>query len=218
MPLLFEAWERFEHADFLRVLKLVSVISFRYTVVSGLNPNALELAYHQAAKAVADGEAAGEGAVFERLRAVYVDDEKMRQDFSLLAVNAGARRRLAKYILARLEQDYSGRYFDWDDAAVTVEHILPENPAEAWAESYEAQRWDADVDRLGNLTLLEASANRDLANGPYADKLAAYGQSRYRVTRELPALAPAAWTPDSLAKRQQELAGRAVGIWRSDFA
>ncbi len=218
MPLLFEAWERFEKADFVRVLKLVSVISFRYTVVSGLNPNALELAYHQAAKAVADGEAAAVGAVFERLRAVYVDDEKMLQDFSLLAVSAGARKRLVKYILARLEQDYSGRDCDWDAAAVTIEHILPENPEEIWAESYEEKRWDADVDRLGNLTLLEASANRDLANGPYADKLAAYGQSRYQVTRELQALAPAEWTPDLLAKRQQELARRAVRIWRSDFA
>lgn len=214
MPLLFEAWERFEQADFVRVLKLVSVISFRYTVVSGLNPNALELAYHQAAKAVADGEAAGPGAVFERLREVYVDDEKMRQDFSLLAVHAGARKRLAKYILARLERDYSGQDCDWDAAAVTIEHILPENPAESWAESYEEKRWDADVDRLGNLTLLEAAANRDLANGPYADKLAAYGRSRYRMTREL----PAEWTPALLAQRQQELAQRAVRIWRSDFA
>ena len=218
MPLLFAAWERFERADFVRVLKLVSVISFRYTVVSGLNPNALELAYHQAAKAVADGEAASMGAVFERLRPVYVDDEKMQQDFSLLAVNASARKRLARYILARLEQDYSGRDFDWDAAAVTVEHILPENPVEAWAESYEAQRWDADVDRLGNLTLLEAAANRDLANGPYAGKLAAYEQSRYQMTRSIPVLAPEEWTPALLAKRQQELAGRAVRIWRSDFA
>lgn len=218
MPLLFEAWERFEKADFVRVLKLVSVISFRYTVVSGLNPNALELAYHQAAKAVADGEAATVGAVFERLRTVYVDDEKMLQDFSLLAMSAGTRKRLVKYILARLEQDYSGRDCDWDAAAVTIEHILPENPAESWAENYEEQRWDADIDRLGNLTLLEASANRDLANGPYADKLAAYGQSRYQMTRELQALAPAEWTPDLLAKRQQELARRAVRIWRSDFA
>ena len=218
MPLLFEAWERFGKEDFARVLKLVSVISFRYTVVSGLNPNALELAYHQAAKAVADGEAAAAGAVFERLRGVYVDDEKMLQDFSLLALSAGARKRLVKYILARLEQDYSGRDCDWDAAAVTIEHILPENPAESWAESYEEKCWDADVDRLGNLTLLEASANRDLANGPYAGKLAAYGQSRYQMTRELQALAPAEWTPDLLAKRQQELARRAVRIWRSDFA
>ncbi|MHB8576553.1 MAG: DUF262 domain-containing protein, partial [Dehalococcoidia bacterium] len=47
-PLLFAAWERFSTADFAHVLKLVSVISFRYSVVSGLNPNALEPAYHQA--------------------------------------------------------------------------------------------------------------------------------------------------------------------------
>ena len=58
MPLLFTAWESFSAEDFVRVLKLVSVISFRYMVVGGLNPNALESACHRAAKAVMDGDAA----------------------------------------------------------------------------------------------------------------------------------------------------------------
>src|SRR5262249_54578871 len=56
-PLMFAAWERFRQPDFLRVLKLVSVISFRYTVVSALSTSALETVYHQAAKAVLDGSA-----------------------------------------------------------------------------------------------------------------------------------------------------------------
>ena len=50
MPLLFAVWERFSKEDVVRVLKLVSVISFRYTVVSGLNTNPLEPTYHRAAQ------------------------------------------------------------------------------------------------------------------------------------------------------------------------
>ncbi len=57
MPLLFAVWERFSKEDFVRVLKLVSVISFRYSVVSGLNTNRLEPACHHAAKAVMDRQA-----------------------------------------------------------------------------------------------------------------------------------------------------------------
>jgi hypothetical protein len=44
-PLLFAAWEKIP-AEFERVLKLVSVISFRYSIVSALNPNNYESAYH----------------------------------------------------------------------------------------------------------------------------------------------------------------------------
>ena len=61
MPLLFAAWEFFSSEDFVRILKLVSVISFRYIAISRLNTNDLEPVYHNAAKAVLDGEAASPG-------------------------------------------------------------------------------------------------------------------------------------------------------------
>ena len=106
MPLLFAAWESFPPREFVRVLKLIVAISFRYTVVSGLNTNALEPAYHTAAKAVGDGIATTPAQVFQRLKQIYVSDEKMQQDFALVEVNTnGRRKKLAKYILARLEQD-----------------------------------------------------------------------------------------------------------------
>ena len=109
MPLLFTAWEYFSGDDFVRVLKLVSVISFRYTVVSGLNPNALESVYHRGAKAVTDGSARTPAAVFGHLLPIYVDDQRTKQNFALLTVNTrGQRRKLAKYVLARLEQDAAG--------------------------------------------------------------------------------------------------------------
>ena len=105
MPLLFAAWESLPGNDFVRVLKLVSVISFRYAVVSGLNSNALEPVYHRAAKAVMDGDARTPAAVFEHLKPIYVDDERTKQNFALLAVRTrGQRKKLAKYVLARLEQ------------------------------------------------------------------------------------------------------------------
>lgn len=70
MPLLFVVWEQFSREDFIRVLRFVSVLSFRYTVVSRLNPSALEMEYHRAAKAVLDGEVTRAGQVARRLRSV----------------------------------------------------------------------------------------------------------------------------------------------------
>jgi hypothetical protein len=218
-PLLFAVWERFTPQDFVRVLKLVSVISFRYTVVSGLNTNALEPAYHAAAKAVLDEIDRTPRAVFERLDSIYVDDGKFRQDFSLLVVDTGGqRRKLAKYILARLEQDVAERPCDPDTDPGTIEHILPENPAEAWVEDFPSESWEAYIYRLGNLTLLEAKANRELGPAVYEEKRIAYEQSLYALTRQIPQLAPERWTPELLEARQFALAQRAVHLWRADFA
>ena len=219
MPLLFAAWESFSGNDFVRVLKLVSVISFRYTVVSGLNPNALESVYHRAAKAVMDGSAGAPAAVFDHLKPIYVDDERTRQNFALLAVNTrGQRKKLAKYILARLEQDAAGRACDPETDPGTIEHILPENPVDAWEEAFPAERWEASVYRLGNLTLLEPAANRNVGNSVYTGKLDAYRNSGYALTRQIPETAPERWTPELMDERQRRLAERAVHLWRSDFA
>ena len=217
MPLLFAAWEHFSEEDFIRVLKLVSVISFRYTIVSSLNPNDLESAYHWAAKAVMDGEATTPAAVFKRLASIYVNDEKMQQDFSQLEVNTKGRKKLAKYILAQLEQHLSGRACDPDTDPGTVEHILPENPAEGWEAMYPPDKWDNDVYRLGNLTLLEASANRNIGNKSYAGKCPAYDRSSYRLSREISKMAPEQWTPELANERQIRLAKVATQVWKSNF-
>ena len=219
MPLLFTAWESFSPENFVRVLRIVSIVSFRYTVVSGLNPSALEAAFHYAAKAVSDRVATTPGGVFERLQPIYVDDAKMRQDFAGLEVGTGGRKRkMAKYILARLEEDASGRACDPDTDPGTIEHILPENPNDGWDEDFDHARWDTSVYRIGNLTLLESATNRSIGNATYLEKIAAYGRSRYALSRNIPGMAPERWTPELLEARQQHLAARAAHLWRIDSA
>ena len=201
------------------MLRIVSIVSFRYTVVSGLNPSALEAAFHHAAKAVSDRVAITPGGVFERLQPIYVDDAKMRQDFAGLEVGTGGRKRkLAKYILARLEEDASGRACDPDTDPGIIEHILPENPTDEWDEDFDHARWDASVYRIGNLTLLESTTNRTVGNAAYRDKLAAYGESKYVLSRDIPGMAPEHWTPELLEARQTRLAARAAHLWRVDSA
>ncbi|MGH7794580.1 MAG: DUF262 domain-containing protein [Candidatus Binatia bacterium] len=218
-PLIFAAWEKFSRDDFSRVLKLVSALSFRYTIVSGLNTNELEPVYHQAAKAVLDGSARFPAQVFERLKAVYVDDDKFEQDFTLLAVDTGGqRKKLAKYMLARLESDRSGRECDPETDPGTVEHVLPENPSDSWSATFSHEQWEANIYRLGNLTLLEAPSNRSVGNGDYPEKRTAYAQSAYVLTRDVAETAPEQWTPELLEARQRRLAQRAVHLWRADFA
>ena len=217
-PVLFAAWRRFADDDFVRLLKLAAVIAFRYSVVSGLNPNTLERVSHFAARAVLDGKANRPGALFGQLRPVYVDDERFENDMARLTIVAGGQRgKLARYVLARLETDAGERAVDPETDPGSVEHVLPENPAGEWAEVFPPDRWEAAVHRLGNLTLLERTLNREIGSAGYPTKRAAYEKSRYALTRAIPDFAPEAWTPALLDERQRRLAARAVQVWRADF-
>ncbi|HME11579.1 MAG TPA: DUF262 domain-containing HNH endonuclease family protein [Candidatus Acidoferrum sp.] len=217
-PLLFAVWERFAKENFVSVLRMVSVISFRYSTVSGLNPNALESAYPEAAKAVLDGSATTLSAVFDHLKRIYVQDDKFQQDFASFSVETGGQRsKLAKYILSCLEKDAAGHNVDPDTDPGTIEHILPENPSDDWEQYFRRELWESTIYRLGNLTLLEASINREVGNRSYHEKAAAYPESIYRLTRDVVDLAPTEWTLDLLNERQGRLARRATHIWRLDF-
>ena len=217
-PLLFAAWERFSPEDMTRVLKLVSTLAFRYSVVSGLNTNALEPAYHGAAKAVLAGQAKTPKQVFDLLLLTKVEDDKFEQDFSRLTIDTnGQGKRLTKYILSRLEHDASGRSTDPDTDPATIEHILPENPSADWEVAFPPETWDAAVYRLGNLTLLESNLNRNVGNAVYEQKIAAYAKSQYQLTKGIPPLAPVEWTLPLLDERQRILAARAAHVWRPDF-
>ena len=136
-PVFFAAWRRFSDDDFVRLLKLAGVMVFRYSVVSALNPNLLERVSHFAAKAILDGRATRPRAVFALLRSIHVDDDRFESDFGRWTVGTrGKRKKLARYVLARLETHAGDRRVDPETDPATVEHVLPENPAGEWPEAF----------------------------------------------------------------------------------
>lgn len=218
-PLLFAAYEKLAPEEFVRVLKIVALVSFRYTIISALNTNELEPVYHEAAKVVLNGSAVRASEVFEVLRPIYVSDEKFRIDFSQKRIaTSGQRRKIAKYILCKLETDCSPRPSDFETDPGSIEHVLPENPIDEWENSIPRSEWDSAVYRIGNLSLLKASANRDIGNKIYADKKDIYTESEYVITQKIREMAPEEWTFALIEERQRRLAERAVHIWRSNFA
>lgn len=220
-PLLFAAYETLDNTDFVRTLKLVSVISFRYTIISSLNTNALEPTYHEAAHALLTKKITRPAEIFEILSDIYVTDEKFQRDFEVKELSTGGqRKKLVKYILCRLESQTSSRSIDFESGAGTIEHILPEHPAssQSWGAHFPENRHKNFVDRIGNLTLLEASINREIGNADWPVKLARYQESQYDQTRAITNNPPEEWTPSAIEARQRDMAKKAVHIWRSDFA
>jgi uncharacterized protein with ParB-like and HNH nuclease domain len=211
-PTLFAAYSNFSPDNFTRLLKLIAVISFRYTVVSGLNPNELESYYNQVAIAINQGQIVTPKQVFERLRPIYVSDEKFKQDFGLLSISTkGQKKKLVRYILWKLEMDAANRK-DINEDSFSIEYILPESPSNAWEKHFPDSQVEDMVYRIGNLTPLEPPFNREIGNDVYANKQNKYQQSVYALTKNILA---EEWTIDSIVKRQNNLATRAVHIWRS---
>lgn len=210
---LLAAYKNFSPEDFTRLLKLVCTFSFRYTIVSSLNPNELEKLYNKIAIEICNGKIQSPRQVFENLRSIYVSDEKFLQDFSFLSISTkGQKKKLARYILCKLESDASN--INVEEDSFSIEHILPESPNDGWLNNFTDNQIEEMVYNIGNLTLLEPYLNRRVGNENYSLKQEAYNQSVYQLTKNILA---EEWTPDALASRQRKLAQRAVHIWKSDF-
>jgi uncharacterized protein with ParB-like and HNH nuclease domain len=213
-PTLFAAYSKFSPDNFNRLLKLICILSFRYIIVSRLNPNELEKLHNRIAISIMAGEITHPRQVFDALRSVYVSDEKFAQDFSLLSISTkGQKRKLVRYILWKLEMDALERQ-DISEDGFSVEHILPESPTDYWRQHFTESQLDEMVYRIGNLTPLEPSLNRQVGNESYAVKQEAYQRSVYQLTQTILA---EEWSADTLATRQRYLAQRAIHIWKSDF-
>lgn len=218
-PLVFAVWEKFAREDVSRVLKLLVAMTFRYTVVGRLNTHPLENAYHRAAKAVWEGEATKPRDVFRLLRPVYVEDQQFEQDFARLNLHSsGQRKKLARYILTCLEAHASGITLDPETVIGTIEHILPQNPSGEWASALPPDQWDAYINRVGNLVLLEPALNRSLGSASFERKIETFAQSRFVLTRELAEERPDEWSVARIEARSGALARQASRLWRSDFA
>lgn len=116
--------------------------------------------------------------------------------------------------LFEIERQRSGQDFDFESASYNLEHILPDSPSVAWNHIEEAKQ-DGLIYRIGNMTPLETSRNRDLGNGDYASKRAAYAQSCFQITKAVSEHYET-WEETKIEARQKQLANIAAGIWKFD--
>jgi len=215
--LLLIGYDKLDRSEFSRLLKILTAITFRYHVIGGLNPNTIEDVCNRAALKIFGGEAGACRRIFEELKPIYVDDESFRNDFSRKAINTTSSRdkQIVRYILFALENHLTNKDYDFEDTTATIEHILPEKLTAEWVNWFSAREHESNVYRLGNLTLLETSKNKECGNAPYDQKLPVYQTSVYRLTAQ--EVNYIEWTPGALHKRQEKMAKWAAAVWRVDF-
>ena len=220
LPALLSCYRRFfetQREDFGRILNAVVVLSFRYNIIGELNPNDLEGMYNAIACNVMAGKCVTAREVIALMQENYPDDEMFKVNFAkkVFPTNNQRNSKIVRYILHKLEQRWSGTSHDMEDAVTTLEHILPENPSDAWVHITDAIQGRM-VFRLGNMTLLEAKKNRDLQNFAYSQKRPVYAESKFKVTQTI-AEAYDIWDEAAIESRQMKMAMLAKSVWQISF-
>lgn len=198
------------------VLKRCVSLLFRYSIVAGRNPSALEQVFNRVAIAVTEKRLKTAQQVWqgpdgrEGLRDLYLADDEFESAFHLFEFSS-RKQKLARYVLLQIEARHAGAVVAPDVPEASIEHVLPENPGEGWTAYNEEQRRRL-AHRLGNLVLLKRTTNRQLGNQSFAEKREGYLSSQWLTTQEVGRLTE--WLPESIDERQDHLARIASQIWR----
>ncbi|MGR5190828.1 DUF262 domain-containing protein [Vibrio parahaemolyticus] len=213
-PLLINAYLYLDHDDWVSILRICSVISFRYMIISGLNPNALESKYNDACKAINNGSAKTARDIFSILQPLYVNDEDFERNFESKSIRTKRSSKLARYIMYSIENHLSIHTFDFEFDNGSLEHILPENPSSDWNKDFPDDIEESFIYRLGNFTLLEPEKNRTIGNKNFDEKVSVYKTSRYELSLRF---GYKKWNQDNLKARQKYLAKQAKAVWSLNY-
>jgi hypothetical protein len=216
MPFLMAARRTFSDPVFEILLRASVMISFRYNVIGSQPTNEQERVYNAVAEKLARKQLTDTTGVLVAMSSIYPSDDAFRAAFAekSLRTTQSRNKRVIRYILCALERRLTGAALDFESDSFNLEHVLPESPEAGW-EAFSEDEYEALVYRIGNLTLLHRSVNRDLGNAVYSVKKPAYADSAFGVTKKI-AEDNADWTPERLAARQQWMANQATAIWRID--
>jgi Protein of unknown function DUF262/Protein of unknown function (DUF1524) len=195
------------------VLRYCAVLSVRFNGVGKRSTHILEEVYNRAALALRSGSAKRIADLRDTLSQIYIPDDEFVADFSTLRLKArGVSGKRLRYLLAKIEKQKSCSDISDETMQATIEHILPENPADTGWEKFSHEAHDRASERVGNYTLLERSLNSETAgNASFQTKLAAYRQSKFSLTKDL--IDNNDWTEEAIAQRQMAMAKIAKSIW-----
>jgi hypothetical protein len=208
-PLLLAALGTFTKGEMEKLLKLSVNWSVR-CLLSDISSNYLEDNYSKAAKGIADGALKNVRDLSKELVNLIPSDERFEAAVSVTTVQTAS---LARYYLRRIQMEADGKvepqYVPNDGIAVTLEHVLPQNPGKGWSMS--AIDVKTYYNRLGNQALLAGSVNSRLNNDDFKVKRPALAKSEFSLTSSIGALHQ--WGATEISDRQKLLASHAVKAW-----
>lgn len=207
--LLMAAYKHLDLNSFAKVVKSCAVISFRYNIIGGLNPNEQEEVYNR----IANGISKNKSFNLMDFQSVYLSDVNFENDFKTKQFRRTSKNhKIVKYIYAKIERHSFNNDINSESDNYTIEHILPESADENWGD-FNNEEINRAVYRLGNLALLERKLNLDAGVMGYDEKKMILMKSNCHTTHSI-AKEYNDWNESKISARQSELAKLAKNIWR----
>lgn len=155
---------------------------------------------------------------------VWPDDDAVRAAIRTRPFYKAGRSGQRFQVLRRLEESHGATEpVDYAKANLTVEHVLPQNPAHQWLDLLAEETEDGQtpeelhaalVHTLGNLTL--SADNAKLSNHPFRRKQEILDFSALRMNQAI--AGQERWGQAEILARADDLADRAVRLWPGPVA
>lgn len=220
-PLLLNSYQRMNKTDFLKLLKLIEVLSFRYNTISEKNPNELERKYSEWAI-----QKVSLNPLLAKIKIYIPDDETFKSDFMQKSIKNEA---INRYVLRRIGKfQIHERIIEISDSEeITLEHIMPKSLSREWkdyiikhneieesltVDEFVKKFHQDNLNKIANLTLLHIKDNRRLRNSTFdIKKRDCFSRSLYLPNRDIGHID--IWNEETINKRQERLVKDAISVW-----
>jgi hypothetical protein len=211
-PLMLAVASQFDAKEAASAFQMFITWGVRLMIASSTRTGSVEERLAEAAHAVYLKKIATAQNLKKSLTPIIPGDEEFRNAFETMTVSRAA---FARYYLRSLEMAAKDEPTPWfipndDRQAINLEHVLPEDPKQAWPE-FDEETAKIYLKKLGNLALLQAKSNSDLGSKDFKAKKAVYKDSPYVLTNQIAAAAK--WGPMQIRDRQKGLAELALKAW-----
>ena len=193
--------------DFISLLQQLAVVSIRYNVICNKGAKDQESLYNEMANKLMRGNYTKRGNLTDSLQTVYPDDESFSAAFAAKTMSSARDSKRILFLLRKIEQQLSG---DEPPLTLTLEHVLPASPDDAWQERFGRNNYEDAINRLGNIALLPSKQN--LGQEDFAAKREDLGKSPYKINQHIAEYEE--WNMDSLQDHQKWLARQARTVWK----
>jgi hypothetical protein len=194
-------------------LALLVSISVRLIIASATRSGTNEQTFAASALGVFKGDITTVSQLKTSLARVAVSDADFREAFFTAR---SSKPDLARYYLRALESAAASAGEPWyvvndDREAITLEHVLPKNPPPGAWNTFDAEDARRYLKRLGNLCLLQKTANSNMDNEDFQEKREIFAKSPLAFPSHIAEFCE--WSPENVEKRQKILADVAVRAW-----
>lgn len=205
-------------SEFESLVKIAMNFTYRYMKLGAGDTGAFSKAINEAALAIENNSSAS--SISSALKK-YAPDHEFREQFKKFSTDRPKLAYFSLYWLERVLVAGKGATPVLHGVQQNIEHIMPKKPDANWPaavalKSKDAEEFDYQLWRIGNMIPLPASLNKSIKNKSIKDKLPAYQKTNLASPAQVVNYTGAngtVWDEAAIERRQSALAATAIKAW-----